>query len=389
MGTEVVNSYNIFLDTERNINATSDGNDLMLSLNQTPITCSSNQYIRLTLQSFSMYKSFTNVNTNCNVFRITTTGIATTRTDYELFLPTLDYENLNTLAISFANTLGTQLVTDIGIPNTVATIVTSGTQALTPPSSGDTDGIITFTLDFTNSVTTNPVAHGLTNLQIRTLVEDGDAFEVLGTNRIRKDDGSAGWPGKRSAIVDWTSSTTAVSVKCLYNAQLSSQQNMYLRTDVNNTNIQTESFVAGSTDNGTSTLSSSNILGRMIIDNQFVNFTTASQMEYFVALTTKQITHMRLYITDSHNRTVPPNVQSTKNVIDDSLANSQTTLGNRSWEGVIKVDIVQYMGGQNNVLQSAPVQHTVPARFGTEPLNKLNYGESGYPDVNFSRMTLR
>ena len=94
MGTEVVNSYNIFLDTERNINATSDGNDLMLSLNQTPITCSSNQYIRLTLQSFSMYKSFTNVNTNNNVFRITTTGIATPRTDYELFLPTLDYENL-------------------------------------------------------------------------------------------------------------------------------------------------------------------------------------------------------------------------------------------------------------------------------------------------------
>lgn len=385
MGTEVVNSYNIFLDTERNINATSDGNSLMLSLNQTPITCDSNQYIRLTLQSFSMYKSFTNVNPNCNVFRITTTGtIATTHTDYKLYLPTLDYASLNTLATSFANTLGNQLVLDIG-----GGALFSIAAGLTPPPAGDTDGIITFTLNFTTSAGV-PLAHGLTKLQIRTLVEDGDAFEVLGTNRIRKDDLTAAWDALDSAVVDVLSSTTAISVKCLYNAQLSSQQNMYLRTDVNNTNIQTESFVAGSTDNGSSSLSSSNILGRMIIDNKFVNFTTASQMEYFVALTTKQITHMRLYITDSHNRTVPPNVKYLENaVVDTPLANFQTTLGNRSWEGVIKVDIVQYMGGQNNVLQSAPVQHTVPARFGTEPLNKLNYGESGYPDTNFSRMSMR
>ena len=39
MATEVVNSYNIFIDTERDINATSDGDSVMLSLNQTPITC--------------------------------------------------------------------------------------------------------------------------------------------------------------------------------------------------------------------------------------------------------------------------------------------------------------------------------------------------------------
>ena len=59
MATEVVNSYNIYVDTERYLNNTSDGDSIMLSLNQTPITCGDNQFIRLTLQSFSMYKSFT------------------------------------------------------------------------------------------------------------------------------------------------------------------------------------------------------------------------------------------------------------------------------------------------------------------------------------------
>ena len=55
MATEVVNSYNIYVDTERYLNNTSDGDSIMLSLNQTPITCGDNQFIRLTLQSFSMY----------------------------------------------------------------------------------------------------------------------------------------------------------------------------------------------------------------------------------------------------------------------------------------------------------------------------------------------
>ena len=88
MATEVINSYNIFLDTERNLNATSDGDSINLSLNQTPITCSDNQYIRLTLQSFSMYTTFTYVNPNKNIFRITNDGSVSAQTDSLLYLPT-------------------------------------------------------------------------------------------------------------------------------------------------------------------------------------------------------------------------------------------------------------------------------------------------------------
>jgi hypothetical protein len=264
MASEVVQSYNIFLDTERNINATSDGNSIMLSLNQTPITCADNQYIRMTLQSFSMYKSFTNVNKNNNIFRITQQGAAIPQTDLALYLPSLDYENLNTLATTFATVLGDQLALDIGGGITY-TIPTAGVNALTPPPAGDTDNIITFTLKFSAN-------HGLTQLLIRTLIEDGDSFEVLGTNRIRADDGTPAWDALTSLTVDLTT-LDEVQVSCLYNAQLSSQQNMYLRTDINNTNIQTESFVSGNSDNTTTTsLSNSNILGRMVIDNKFVNF---------------------------------------------------------------------------------------------------------------------
>ena len=42
------------------------------------------------------------------------------------------------------------------------------------------------------------------------------------------------------------------------------------------------------------------------------------------------------------------------------------------------------MGGQNNVLQSKLPVPTIPARFGTEPLNKFDYGQSGYPDQTYN-----
>jgi hypothetical protein len=49
---------------------------------------------------------------------------------------------------------------------------------------------------------------------------------------------------------------------------------MYIYELITNTNIQTESFNSGNTDVvGANSMSASNILGRMTIDNEFVNFT--------------------------------------------------------------------------------------------------------------------
>ena len=64
--------------------------------------------------------------------------------------------------------------------------------------------------------------------------------------------------------------SNSVMIICPYNCQLSSQQNVYLRTDTNNTNIQTESFNAENTDVvGATQLSSSRILAKMIIKKIF------------------------------------------------------------------------------------------------------------------------
>ena len=325
------------------------------------------------------------------MFRLTTTGgtVPVPVTDAALYLTSYDYASKNSLALQFANILAPALATASGVDLSAIPIPTTGVDAITPPQSGDTDNIIRFRVDFV-------APHGLTSVLVRTLVQDGDIFEVLGTNRIRKTDNTPAWNLKNSLTVDLAPASAAdpsnsIMITCPYNCQLSSQQNVYLRTDTNNTNIQTESFNAENTDVvGATQLSSSRILAKMIIDNDFVNFTTGTQMEYFVNLTSRQLTFLRLYITDSHGRHIPQNVQR---VLAGDTGNdplippvNQLTLGNRSWEAAIKVDILQYMGGQNNILQSQLPVPTVPARFGTEPLNKLQYGESGYPAPGYNQM---
>jgi len=375
MAEEVVNSYNFYIDTERYIPAGTKGDNTTFSLNQNPITCSDNQFIRLTLQSFSMYKSFTNVNPNNNIFHLTGTSGAGAF-DENVPLTCQDYDTKNALASEFATKVANQLSTSSGVALAATPIPAN---LLLPPLSGPTDNIISFRIDFA-------AAHGITDLKIQTFISQGDCFEILGTDRLYDGDIT----GQSVASVDLAPASAptpanSILITCKYNCQLSTQQNVYLRTNLTNTNIQTESFAAGNSDvKNQSNLGSSEILGRMIVDNEFINYTTGTQLEYFVNLNTKSLQFMRLFLTDSHNRVIPSNIKYLEtpaaSINQPQYTDNQNTLGNRSWEGVIKIDIVQFMGGQNNVLQSQLPVPTVPARFGTEPLNYLDYGESGYPD---------
>ena len=365
MSQAVVSSYNIFVDSERDLAPNSRGDNIYLPLQQTPISCADNQFIRLTLQSFSMYKNFPNVNSNNNTFRYTLdqnysgSGGETAQIDIPLELTNQNYSNLNDLATDFGDSLASKLAVHL---NKTATV---NVASVRPKSSttiaGTTDNIITFDIDITG--------HGITaDLVIQFKVRDGDIFELLGGDRIRD---SVASPDTTTASItaDTTTSANKITITCKFPAQLSTQQNIYLRTNVSNTNIQTESFDAGNSDvvGGDNIMGGSRILGKIIIDNEFATFTSGTQMEYFVNLLQKQVNTLQLYLTDSHGRPLP-------------FITGQTTLGNASFECVVKVDIVQYMTPMNNTFNSGGVKNTIPARFGTEPLKHIDYGRDNYTD---------
>jgi len=67
---DIVNSYNIFIDTERNVSQDSTGDSINLPLGESPIVAGSNQLIKLNLMELTVPKTWYDVNSTNSTFRI-------------------------------------------------------------------------------------------------------------------------------------------------------------------------------------------------------------------------------------------------------------------------------------------------------------------------------
>ena len=84
MAENVVNTYNLYLDTSRGHSADSQGDNFNLNLGHAGIVCDAGQYIRMTLNNSSMHKNFTDINeTNRVLFR---SNIVVTNTRMVIFM---------------------------------------------------------------------------------------------------------------------------------------------------------------------------------------------------------------------------------------------------------------------------------------------------------------
>ena len=73
--SEVISDFNLYVDSQ-DIQS-GRGDDFRVNLGSAGIQAGDGQYIKLSLQSFNMYKNFYNVNTNNNkwtVYGVRTTG---------------------------------------------------------------------------------------------------------------------------------------------------------------------------------------------------------------------------------------------------------------------------------------------------------------------------
>ena len=105
---QVVNSYNLFIDSAKDVGgAAGKGDSFSLQLGADSIQAQDGQFLRLTLQEFSMYTNFYMVNINNCRFRLTDDAAAT-----ELLLTQQNYKNVADVAANFAAALAAQLSTD-------------------------------------------------------------------------------------------------------------------------------------------------------------------------------------------------------------------------------------------------------------------------------------
>jgi len=353
MGT-IVDSYNLFINSERSLSPESKGDNIYLPLGQTPITCGTDQTIRLTLQEFTMQKSWTNVNANNNKF--TVRGIVGNPVlEVNTELTPNNYEEPIDVATDFASKLATALGTIKGV---------AVTGSVLTPTSGSTtsnsNSIIKVQMVYAS-------AHGYTTGStpiVQFYTDLGMSYAILGGKRVN-DTANTTTNSLKVVVVD----TTTLTFEGYYNAQTATDTHIYLRVNEQNTNIATGSLNSEINTSRTE-MSSTKVLGIIPIDTDYVRYVANTEMVFFINILAKQVAQLQVYLTNSLGQPIP------------TIDTNQDTLGNRNFTCVLRVDILQLPMSVPHSLGNHNTEATTQARYSTAPSTVLrngvpNYGKNG------------
>lgn len=346
---ETISSFNLFIDSD-NI-AIGKGDNFNVALNSAGVQAGDGQFIRLSLQSFNCYKNWYDINTNNNKFRFYVDGGSV---NY-FYIPPKNYKTIGDVSTAFWTAFTTAWVALKG-GTSVASLVKPDVAELMDDTS---DRIISATI--TNSVSS-------TSIVIQACEIDGDGYAILGVDRV---EGAS--PDTTSQSFNYTrTSGTVYSFVGKYPAQRSSEEHIYLRSDVVNNNIEMSGLSSGVMPTNSSSILSSDILAKIPISYEFCNFNTGTGMEFMMNIPNKTINTLHFYLTDSKGRTIG-------RAVGDSASaggTKQNTLGNLNCSFVIKVEVIQAF--QPNKLHSEPPPLNPLLFKKSGVLNNMNYGVGNF-----------
>jgi len=356
MAAQVVETYNLFLDTGRNLSNDSNGDIVNLPLGLTPIVAQQGQFIRLTLQEFHMTRSWLNINSTNNVVVLREPG----GTAFPTTIPVDNYGSVYSLLLAFVGvptplSLGNFCSTLLLLPALTTNSISAITyiNPLSPAETFDTNSlIIEFNITFTNPHTyitaTAPIVQCFTN--------SGDSFLILGGDRINDT--------TDTTTNSWTTtvvSTTVLKFTAKNPAELSTQNHAYLRLNEQNTNIANTAFNIQSGDTEQTAMTSSTIMAIIPIQGPQVSYIATTDNVYSVNVLSKQITQLTVSLTDRTGRQFP------------LISTNQNNTGNRSFVCVIRVSILQRPIGEG-ILPLTPPIYTTQAHDSTAPSTMINRG---------------
>ena len=353
MGENVVSSFNLFIDTDRGSpGSNSTGDDYQLNLNSVNLDADKGQIIRMTVNNFSMYKSFTNVNAHNSRFILRTGGAQVAHQQTKLHLPHRNHDTIRNLAGDFGETLRVKLLEFATDQNSTANkVVISNITPLQNAGVAGTSNnvnVILLKAEFKNN--DDLVAHNLTSALVQFHEKDpsdgadSDIYSLLGGNRIHDNEDVT------TNSITTTIDTNSITFTGLYPAQRHTEQYVYLRTSLNGNNLATTSLEGAHSSESVSNVHHSNILGRFVIDTEMVQYAAGTGREYFIDLPTQRhVQNIRFYLTDHHGRKL------------SQFAPKQNTLGNMNFSLVLRVDIIQKRAPNERFTEE--VQRPIPARF--------------------------
>ena len=342
---EVISSYNLFCDSDNSLQG--KGDDFVVQVGNAGVSCLDGQFIRMSLESFNMYKNFYNINANNAGFfvRDTVSSQLFTNLDYK------NYKTLGDIADNFSEKVDAALTTLTGI---------AITETFLPSVLEDLDStgyrIISSTLTFAtpHPFTTgnkvgggNPTVSGdlIVYPMIQCYEAANDSYAILGGDRIQ---GTATNTTFNSFITSWISSTV-IKVTAKYPAQRSSEEHIFLRCDLPNNNLESASYTVSKTDHSTHVVSS-DILAKIPIDHEFCNYNSMTGKEFLLNIPNKSINTMRFTLRDSKDRFIG---RASGNTSAGS-GTTQNTLGSLNCSFVLKIEIIQSYNPRKLITEPVP-----------------------------------
>ena len=364
---KIVESYNLFLNSDDNVR---NGQNYDFEFgNNTVMTRNKDQYIRLTLLNFNMYKNWTDVNLYNSRLILTEGG-----TKSVFSLTEQNYSTIHDIANNLANKF-------IDIFNTFATgTVTATVIAPTASTSitGTTNNVIIIEVEATggHNITSGDIDNG--DFQINAVIDanniaglvdpltnvappgGADVGLLLGIDRL-----PASSTGQSFIIT--RNSGTKITFTGRYPAQRSTEPNVYMRINPAPQIYASEGFQKPLENGGSNKLNPSSILAEIKIDTEFVQYNPTSDKEYFVNLYQNALAHFQINLTDSRNRGIP-------------YTGNQLTTGNRFFTATLRVDIVQDVAyGQASVANiSVPKQFPASKDSNLLPHYTINGGRKTF-----------
>jgi hypothetical protein len=358
-GQQVVNSFNIFIDSEKSTlvgDKQSEGDDLHIHLEGQTIEAGDGENIRLSLLNFTMFNNTYMVNINNSRFNVRGASGTTPSFLDVVNIDRKNYLNLKDIATSFATNLGTYLATKSAAASFENTIILPSSTTM----SATDNRLLDITLTAKNAGNST-IAHGITDLKIQCLEAEGESYVILGGNR--QDDST----DTAFSSLKITIATNTIRVQGYFPMQRLSDPYVYLRC--NNAQSGLEMSVL-SNDRGlyNSDIINSDIFAKLFKDVEYISYESNTGEEYFINLQQRKLANLRLFLTDSKGRklgrtSAQRDLGTSAGLTDSNLdfeSNLQNKTGNLNFTAVIRVEIVKNRSPVK--LESEGIQPPLPAR---------------------------
>ncbi len=364
--TAVVNTTLMFLDSDSVVAESGIGQQFKVQVPSGQIKAGDGQFMRISLQNFSMLKNFYNLNKNNNAWVVTSKNNVGIGNEFICAVKPMDYATFYDIGISIVGSNGgtinnegnpdTEILGNGGIAaNLVAYLeakhpVTNANWGLAPSNAA---GILP--KQNINSLSTSDkifeaklaafdannakIAHGLTNgdlvIQCRNFNTTdpadyqknfSDSYEIFGARRITDVNDLT------TSSFQITITTDEIKIRGFYPMQRFTQEHLYMRSeDLAGTNFASHHFNT-ITSQDTLAVSSTPVFAKMPIGNQTVSYDANQHQDYFFDYFGDNLTNFSIAIRDCDGRAIP------------LVADSQTKQGNMNFTMVLRIDTIAYGG---------------------------------------------